>query len=99
VLGAQFGRLEEAEAKHPGVAWVFVEVAGTGDLPRTAAETDFRGFLMLAGTDRIEDDWNAWPERLVLLDGQGRVSFDFGNGMPGGWDWKEVDDRIGQLER
>ena len=43
---------------------------------------------------RMEDVYNAWPRRLLIVGSDGRVAFDAGNGIGAPWDLDEVEREI-----
>jgi hypothetical protein len=43
--------------------------------------------------------YHAFPQRLVVVDAEGRVAFDAGGGLPGGWDMGQVKAHLDRLTR
>lgn len=46
----------------------------------------------LIDTSDVESAFQAYPMRLVVLDGEGRIALDAGVGIPDGWNLVEVED-------
>jgi hypothetical protein len=43
------------------------------------------------GNREVEKAYTPFPERLVILDKDGRITLDAGLGMPCGWDLRQVE--------
>ena len=56
-------------------------------------------FPCLMGNREIEKAYTPFPERLVILDRDGRIILDAGLGMPCGWDLRRVESCLMALKR
>jgi hypothetical protein len=54
-------------------------------------------FVCLFDRDtQAEEAYTAFPERLVIVDSEGRVAYDAGAGVPSSWDFNAVKEQLQQ---
>jgi hypothetical protein len=96
-----FVNIKEAGHKLPGLEFlVFGHGAATTPSQklrsqRTMRAMELRGFTMPAVIDSeeglAERAYDAWPLRLVVVDGAGKIALDLGRGVQHDWDFAELE--------